>query len=76
MMNPNEKESMIDTAVRSCGFPVHNNFRVWKNQLREMGLPVNHVFTLEQKPPLLIGDVNEKYFRSISTKRPCVWRLP
>jgi type I restriction enzyme M protein len=62
MLNPKEHETMIDTAAGSCGFPVHTIFHVWKNQLREMGLPVSHLFTLEQKPPRLTDYVNEKVF--------------
>ena len=30
ILNPNEKEKMIDTAAGSCGFPMHTIFHVWK----------------------------------------------
>jgi type I restriction enzyme M protein len=30
MLNPKEKESMIDTAAGSCGFPMHTALYVWK----------------------------------------------
>jgi len=30
MLNPNEKEKMIDTAAGSCGFPMHTIFHVWQ----------------------------------------------
>ena len=30
ILNPNEKEKMIDTAAGSCGFPMHTIFHVWQ----------------------------------------------
>lgn len=50
MLNPNEKESMIDTASGSCGFPIHTIFYVWKKILNEKGIEQSHLFTVEQKP--------------------------
>ncbi len=32
MLNPQDEEYMIDTAAGSCGFTVHNIFKVWGNQ--------------------------------------------
>lgn len=49
MLNPQAHEYMIDTAAGSCGFPVHTIFHVWKQQLKERGLPVSHLFTAEKK---------------------------
>lgn len=62
MLNPQEHETMIDTAAGSCGFPVHTMFYVWKNILKEMGLPESHLFTLEQKPARCTDYVNDKVF--------------
>lgn len=62
MLNPQEHETMIDTAAGSCGFPVHTMFYVWKNILKEMGLPESHLFTLEQKPTRCTDYVNDKVF--------------
>jgi type I restriction enzyme M protein len=62
MLNPKEHETMIDTAAGSCGFPVHTMFYVWKNILKEMGLPESHLFTLEQKPARCTDYVNDKVF--------------
>ena len=44
MLNPQEHETLIDTAAGSCGFPVHGIFHVWEQILKEEGLV--------QKPPL------------------------
>ena len=49
MLNPQAHEYMIDTAAGSCGFPVHTIFHVWKEQLKERGLPISHLFTAEKK---------------------------
>lgn len=62
MLHPQEHETMIDTAAGSCGFPVHTMFYVWKNILKELGLPESHLFTLEQKPPRCTDYVNDKVF--------------
>lgn len=62
MLNPQEHETMIDTAAGSCGFPVHTMFYVWKNILKELGLPESHLFTLEQKPARCTDYVNDKVF--------------
>lgn len=62
MLNPQEHETMIDTAAGSCGFPVHSIFHVWKKQLADRGIPESHLFTLEQKPPECIDYVREKVF--------------
>lgn len=50
MLNPKTNEKMIDTASGSCGFPMHTIFYVWKNILKEKGIPQSHLFTAEQKP--------------------------
>ncbi|MDR3111688.1 MAG: N-6 DNA methylase [Elusimicrobiota bacterium] len=62
MLNPNEEESMIDTAAGSCGFPVHTIFYVWKKILEDEGLAQSHLFTLEQKPARCSDYVNNKVF--------------
>ena len=60
MLNPQEHETMIDTAAGSCGFPVHTIFHVWKQIFTDLGLAQSHLFTLEQKPPRCTDYVNDK----------------
>ena len=62
MLNPQEHETMIDTAAGSCGFPVHTIFHVWKQIFDDLGLAQSHLFTLEQKPPRCTDYVNDKVF--------------
>lgn len=62
MLNPQAHEYMIDTAAGSCGFPVHTIFHVWKQQLKERGLPVSHLFTAERKLPEQEDYVRSKVF--------------
>ena len=62
MLNPQESETMIDTAAGSCGFPVHTIFHVWENIMKDEGLNKSHLFTLEQKPPRCTDYVNDKVF--------------
>jgi type I restriction enzyme M protein len=62
MLNPQEKETMIDTAAGSCGFPVHTIFHVWEQIMKDEGLDKSHLFTLEQKPVRCVDYVNNKIF--------------
>ncbi|NDP22708.1 MAG: N-6 DNA methylase [Paludibacter sp.] len=62
MLNPQEHETMIDTAAGSCGFPVHAIFHVWEQIMKDSGLNKSHLFTLEQKPPRCNDYVNDKVF--------------
>lgn len=62
MLNPQENETMIDTAAGSCGFPVHTIFHVWEQIMKEEGLNKSHLFTLEKKPPRCTDYVNDKVF--------------
>lgn len=50
MLNPQQHETVIDTAAGSCGFPVHSIFHVWEQILKKKGLPKSHLFTSEEKP--------------------------
>ncbi|HOW74393.1 MAG TPA: type I restriction enzyme HsdR N-terminal domain-containing protein [Candidatus Competibacteraceae bacterium] len=50
MLNPQEQETLIDTAAGSCGFPVHSIFYVWEQIMKEEGLSKSHLFTSEKKP--------------------------
>lgn len=50
MLNPQQHETVIDTAAGSCGFPVHSIFHVWEQILKDKGLPKSHLFTAEEKP--------------------------
>lgn len=62
MLNPTEKETMIDTASGSCGFPVHTIFYVWQKILESKGLKKSHLFTLEKKPQECTDYVQNKVF--------------
>lgn len=62
MLNPQEHETLIDTAADSCGFPVHGIFHVWEQIMNEEGLSKSHLFTTEKKPPRCEDYVREKVF--------------
>ncbi|MDA3818840.1 MAG: N-6 DNA methylase, partial [Prolixibacteraceae bacterium] len=62
MLNPQEHETMIDSAAGSCGFPVHTIFHVWEQIMKDEGLDKSHLFTLEQKPARCTDFVNDKVF--------------
>ncbi len=62
MLNPQQHETVIDTAAGSCGFPVHSIFHVWEQILKDKGLPKNHLFTTEEKPVECIDYVQNKVF--------------
>ena len=62
MLNPQEDEYLIDTACGSAGFTVHSIFKVWHDILRDEGLTVSHLFTMEDKPRRCYDYVQEKVF--------------
>ncbi len=62
MLNPQEHETMIDTAAGSCGFPVHAIFHVWEQIMKDEGLSKSHLFTTEKKPARCETYVQEKVF--------------
>lgn len=62
MMNPQEHETLIDTAAGSCGFPVHGIFHVWERIMQEEGLDRSHLFTTEKKPARCEDYVRDKVF--------------
>ena len=62
MLNPNEHETMIDTAAGSCGFPVHTMFYVWGQIYDRLGLPRRNMFTAEKKPDECTDYVRKKVF--------------
>ncbi|HEY2344928.1 MAG TPA: N-6 DNA methylase [Xanthomonadaceae bacterium] len=62
MMNPHETETVIDTAAGSAGFTVHAIFHVWKQILIDEGLPISHLFTMEDKPQRCRDYVRDKVF--------------
>jgi len=62
MLNPQEHETMIDTAAGSCGFPVHSIFHVWGKIYDDLKLPRSHQFTTEIKPPRCVDYVQDKVF--------------
>lgn len=62
MLNPQEHETLIDTAAGSCGFPVHGIFHVWEQIMKSEGLNRSHLFTTEKKPVRCEKYVQEKVF--------------
>ncbi|MBW4421081.1 MAG: N-6 DNA methylase [Myxacorys californica WJT36-NPBG1] len=62
MLNPEEHETVIDTACGSAGFTVHSMFHVWQQIIEDLGLPKSHLFTMEKKPERCIDYVKEKVF--------------
>jgi type I restriction enzyme M protein len=62
MMNPQEHETVIDTACGSAGFTVHAMFHVWRQIMADLGRDEGHLFTMEQKPPRCDEYVGEKVF--------------
>lgn len=62
MLNPQEHETLIDTACGSAGFTVHSIFKVWRDIVTDEGLEVSHLFTMEEKPARCYDYVREKVF--------------
>ena len=62
MLNPQEHETLIDTAAGSCGFPVHGIFHVWEQIMQQEGLNLSHLFTTEQKSARCTDYVTNKVF--------------
>ncbi len=62
MMNPQEHETLIDTASGSCGFPVHGIFHVWEQIRRDLGDPADHLFTTQKKTGRYAKYVVDKVF--------------
>jgi type I restriction enzyme M protein len=62
MLNPKEDETLIDTACGSAGFTVHSIFKVWQDIIRDEGLDISHLFTVEKKPLRCYEYVRNKVF--------------
>ena len=62
MLNPQEHETVIDTACGSSGFTVHTMFHVWRNIMADMGSPESHLFTMDAKPKRCGDYVRDKMF--------------
>ena len=62
MMNPSEKDYIIDTAAGSAGFTVHSIFYVWKKIREAKGLPVGDGFTTEERTIEEKNFVRDKVF--------------
>lgn len=58
ILNPNEKEKMIDTAAGSCGFPMHTIFHVWK----KLNPTAPNLLTTNKRTPEEIDYVNNNVF--------------
>jgi type I restriction enzyme M protein len=62
MLNPQETETLIDTAAGSCGFPVHSIFYVWDKINEDLKRSKGHQFTTDAKPARFTDYVKEKVF--------------
>lgn len=62
MINPQEHETVIDTACGSAGFTVHAMFHAWKAIYRELGKSEGDLFTMEAKEPRAIEYVRRNVF--------------
>jgi len=69
MLNPQEHESIIDTAAGSCGFPVHAMLHVWNRICQRLGYPNGHLMTAADKPEECKKYVREKVFAIDFDKR-------
>ena len=58
MLNPNEKEKMIDTAAGSCGFPMHTIFHVWQR----LNPTAPNLFSTNKRTQKEIDYVNNNVF--------------
>lgn len=62
MLNPQEHETMIDTASGSCGFPVHTIFHVWKQIINDENKQISHLFSAQKKTGRYSKYVRDKVF--------------
>jgi len=62
MMNPQEGETVIDTACGSAGFTVHSMFHVWRQIIKDMGKEESHLFTMDEKPARCVDYVRDNVF--------------
>jgi type I restriction enzyme M protein len=62
MINPQEHETVIDTACGSAGFTVHTMFHVWKQIYAELGKSEGDLFTMEAKEPRAVEYVRRNVF--------------
>lgn len=62
MMNPTEKDTIIDTACGSSGFTVHSIFKVWKDIRASKGSEPGEDFTASERTPDEINFVRDKVF--------------
>jgi type I restriction enzyme M protein len=62
MLNPQEHETLVDTACGSAGFTVHAFFHVWRAILHDLDIPQSHLFTMERKPQRCADYVQKKVF--------------
>lgn len=62
MMNPQEGETVIDTACGSAGFTVHSMFHVWRQIIKDTGQEESHLFTMDEKPARCVDYVRDNVF--------------
>jgi type I restriction enzyme M protein len=61
MLDPQEHETIIDTAAGSCGFPVHAMFHVWTSIAEDEGIDID-MLTAEALPTRCTDYVEKKVF--------------
>ena len=71
MLDPQEHETMIDTACGSSGFAIHTIFHVWRNIMQSLGRPESDVLTAVNKPEQCERYVRDNVF-GIDFDEKCV----
>ena len=71
MLDPQESESMIDTACGSSGFAIHTIFHVWRGIMQSLGRPERDVLTAVNKPEQCERYVRDNVF-GIDFDEKCV----
>ncbi|MGI9461745.1 MAG: N-6 DNA methylase [Alphaproteobacteria bacterium] len=62
MLNPTAKETMIDSASGSCGFPIHSIFHVWEKLKNERGDKDVSLYSSDVKKPPYVDYVQKNVF--------------
>ncbi len=71
MLNPQENESVVDTAAGSAGFTLHAMFHVWNDIMDDLGKPRSNLFTMDAKHPRCTDYVRNNVF-AIDFDERCV----
>ena len=62
MLNPQERETIVDPACGSSGFTVHTMFYVWRKIINELEVNSSHLLTMERKPARCEEYVRDRMF--------------